>query len=634
MLIQFGKRKIEFSFVEFVFFGILILLPLVFDYWGFDIYEVTKNVVLRFGIGLLLVGYGIKILFDKKFKWYGSKKIYYWLVAFLVVIGLSLLTSVHPLTSFVGSYYRQAGVVNFLLFVLLFLFGLQILAVKKNKSRLIAVISYTGVIVAIYAILQKFGIDVFVKESVEIFGGRSFSFMGNPTSLGAYLIFPFWTLILQIKDNWKSKVWVGGYAVAFGLVSLALYYTQNRSTVLAILIVGLLVIAYYLRKYWKLLLGLFVAACVLLAGFVSYYDSDLRSLNSRLVIWESSLNIVKHQPILGTGAESFAVRFENYVLPNFFKYEDYYNLVDRPHNEPLEWWINFGILGLGFYLALFALLVTCFWQSRDQKVKFMIAVVITLFVSNWFSFSWTVHYVMLAVTLAYVFVGLTKGVKLKRLKYGAIVAVLLGIGMLIWGGTLIVVNHKLSSAVMALSVNDIEGVVADTEDAVKLAPYYLGVSIAAFNNYYVLAPVLGSSDYFARAIELNEKAKLQSGYDLRSLLNEVRLALELKEYSVAENLLAEIYELKAPNPVVYQVWGDMYFEQQDFAKAAEVYQELLGLLPDVWQAPVLGNEALTDEQRIFWKNHSDFADLLDRIVFSYVAVGKEQEAKEILEKLK
>jgi O-antigen ligase len=83
----------------------------------------------------------------------------------------------------------------------------------------------------------------------------------------------------------------------------------------------------------KALIGILTGTAILGVLFVGIYGDNLRSFNSRISTWKSSIEIISDNPIAGYGMESFPYVFERYTREDFFDYEDYKNLADRPHNE-------------------------------------------------------------------------------------------------------------------------------------------------------------------------------------------------------------------------------------------------------------------------------------------------------------
>ena len=181
------NKKINFK--QAIFWLIVFGIPLVFYFWGYDMYEVPKNVFFKICLSVILIGYCIDVYLKKRINVLTNKYINYSVLAFLLILILSLIFALRPNVSFWGSFFRQGGVVNMLHYIALFFVGLQILNTEKNRIFFLKALSLSGLLVGLYAIIQKFGIDIFSSTTTAIFAGRSFATMGNPTSLCAFLIF-------------------------------------------------------------------------------------------------------------------------------------------------------------------------------------------------------------------------------------------------------------------------------------------------------------------------------------------------------------------------------------------------------------------------------------------------------------
>ncbi|MFA6027293.1 MAG: O-antigen ligase family protein, partial [Ignavibacteriaceae bacterium] len=171
---------------------------------------------------------------------------------------------------------------------------------KENQLLFLRGLSTVGFAMSIYSILQRLGVDIFSKEITAIFDGRSFSTMGNPTSLGAFLMFPIWgeMALLSLEKNKRFK----RKNIAFLIIMIAgLVFTRNRASILALIGSGFLYVLSRFKNNKKILIGLITGLIVLFIGFISIYGADTRSLGSRLTTWDSSLEMIKENPILGYG---------------------------------------------------------------------------------------------------------------------------------------------------------------------------------------------------------------------------------------------------------------------------------------------------------------------------------------------
>jgi O-antigen ligase len=614
-------KKHRHTFSEVIFFGMVFLLPLIFNPLGYDMYGMPKNVVLKVGVSLMVLAF-IWEAFKKK-KWVlfwseGQRRV---LAVFLLILAISWAMAIRPHLSFWGGYFRQGGLINMLHYVVLFVLTLQVLRTKRNQKTFMKVLSLSGLLVAIYAIFQKMGIDVFPTGHTEIFEGRSFSSIGNPTALGAFLLFPIWAEVYLWKMAKAKKK--PRHVLGIALMLLALIFSRNRASILALLVTGMLALIHRFRKKKEWLLGAGLLSVIALTVFVQVYGADTRSLGSRVSTWSSSVEILKDNPVRGYGLESFGYVFENYVQNDFFLYEDYHNLVDRPHNEFLEMWIHLGILGAAFYVFVVVYVARAFWRSKFLDLSYVSSLaLLSLFVSNFFSFSLTTHYVFVAIFLAILGVGSAKKWVVKRHWSTDVVSIALLL--------LVVCNSGLAGRFLAADLAIARAYwTADAQHmdrALALAPYYPAVHSEATVFYS------GAGD-FMKAIQSNAQHLSLTGYDLNSQLLEARLWVVAGDYDGAEAVYQRIHQNNGSNPLLFENWGNLYFDGGRLPEAALIYDELLNSLPTYWAAPILSDGELLREERLFWKNNPDFMMTLSNAVEAYEFVGESEKALEILQAL-
>lgn len=620
------------NFIQAVFWLTIFLMPLFLDPFGLDVFEVPKNILLKISLSVLVIGYSIALLRGKVMVY--KRSFFYGSAAFLFVLLLSWLNSIVPSISFWGSFYRQGGLINFLYYLLLFWIAFQVF--RSNKARLffLRLVTVSGILVSFYAILQKFGFDFFPSDVTAIFEGRSFSTLGNPTVLGAYLIFPFFTALTLFAIAKKGmKKWF--YFAALPIVFSALLFSANRATILAFLITGFLYCLIRFKPYKKVIIATVLAFAILSGSFIALYGKDSRSLLSRLSTWSSSVEIIKSNPIFGYGPESFSRLFENAVRPDFFQYEDYYNLVDRPHNEALEMWIHLGLLGLLFYLFIFWIALKKSFIELPEK-RFIALAVLTFFFSNIFSFSLTIHFFFLTLFLAYIF---SDGTVKKRssfppiLKGGALVLSLLAVLNLGSGGALFYSNHQLRSSMDFLFAQKYSDSISAMQNALQWSPQYADLYSFVFNNFYFIGMQKKSNEILRVASTINRVFARLSQNSLKSQLNQAKIAMVFGQNQEADDIFRAIYQEKGDHPLIFEYWGNFYFSLGEYQKAAIVYDTLLNLLPSDWQIASSGKGPLPKKQRIFWKKHPDFLNTLKNIVTAYQATGQKDKADTLLDLL-
>lgn len=615
---------------KYILLATVFVLPLILNPFCYDMYAVPKNTVFKLSIATLGILFLLEKISNKKSHFRLSTKQIQAILVFLSVLALSIIFAIRPEVSFWGAFSRQGGVINMLFYVLLFLLSIQILRKKKDQILLLKTISYSGLLVSIYAIIQQLGLDIFSSESTDLFAGRSFASMGNPTMLGAFLLFPIWSEIyLFIKEKKHRKK----HAAITLILTIALLCTKNRASILALMATGFLFLLEKFKSNKKVLIGLIASGLIALIAFIGIYGSDMRSIQSRINIWESSAQIIMDSPITGYGAESFSYLFESYVQPEFFQFEDYYNLVDRPHNEFLEMWIHFGLLGLLFYVGIIFWLLKTVFTEKKQLPKFTALAILALFASNFFSFSMVTHYMLLSIFLGVIASKNAKKITLHNSTKTKLIALLaifvLAFSMLI-NTKIALANKSLKDAYTALNTFDSEETYYQLSRASHLAPFFEAIHTEKFTLAYAISSTITDESFKAMATTANERAKEISHYALKPMLNEARLLRLDSDFEAAETLYQTIETEISTHPLLYQHWGEMYYELQLFEQAANIYDQLFQLVPDDWQAPILSNGEMTEEQRIFWKNHPDFLEVLYQAIESYKSSDQTEKATELI----
>jgi len=291
----------------------------------------------------------------------------YWLVA--IVLGLLLLSvfvSQTPLLSFFGSYQRGIGVFYALILLLLFLVNISNFR-KEYFVRFVRGVLGVNLLICGYAVLQFLGIDPFFNSyNTAFFDGRSFSFLGNPSFLAQFIAM---TLPLNLVTLQKYKNFS---FISLSLSIVALILTMTRSSLLAV-ICGVFLLAY--KKFPKLILRLIlgslsiVIVCALIFPRFNLFNSDsLNSLNSRLSIWESSVEYILKYP-LGTGVANFESFYPAVLNSKVALLEDSTHvIVDNPHNQVLSVITSTGVVGLMLYLLYASFVFVTFLRANDWPV--------------------------------------------------------------------------------------------------------------------------------------------------------------------------------------------------------------------------------------------------------------------------
>ncbi|WP_024335010.1 O-antigen ligase family protein [Desulfotignum balticum] len=157
---------------------------------------------------------------------------------------------------------------------------------------------------------------------------------------------------------------VGGRTGHVILVVLALYYflTWDRSKSL---IAGVLIVVLFGTFAWYNPSNLlFVRAQEVIEEVRKREYDSYSSSGLRLEWFFNSLNIIKQNPVVGSGTGSFKTIYDRFVEKTEMK------PTDNPHNEYLMTAVQFGLAGLLVLLGFFAVQwrQTVFFEDRGQKL--------------------------------------------------------------------------------------------------------------------------------------------------------------------------------------------------------------------------------------------------------------------------
>jgi O-antigen ligase len=149
---------------------------------------------------------------------------------------------------------------------------------------------------------------------------------------------------------------VAGGFLAITAPAVALSFSRAGWAALAV--VAVFVGFFHLRRAWILggvvLLGLASLAIPRVRQRV-LVEFDLSSphntFTSRLSLWRSTLNLLRHDPVFGSGLASFRQAVEP------FRDSTYQERLIYPHNIVLNFWVETGLAGLAAFAWLLAVAV-------------------------------------------------------------------------------------------------------------------------------------------------------------------------------------------------------------------------------------------------------------------------------------
>ena len=340
---------------------------------------------------------------------------------FAVVFTLTAGTGVNPTGSFWSNFERGEGAFQILHYVGFFILTVLLFPNLKRLRGLLAAQVIIRIPVCVYALAQLVrAADQTNSGFILAAGERVSGTLGNPSYLACYLLFTL-PLILYFFLQTKNPAWRTGLALLFGFELFILLKTGTRGAFLAIL-VGLFIlgiIALIRTKHVRLRYGLLVVlglGIALIAFFFATraasfwehvpvfnrlinFESATSDIRPRIWTWNSAVKGVLDKPILGYGAENFAVPFDRYYNPGHYGIESFF---DRTHNIFLEYLITGGIALLIPWLAIFYFY---YRRLRKRQKDFWQAIFFTMpivyFVQGFFLFDVLAIYLVFFLWLAF-----------------------------------------------------------------------------------------------------------------------------------------------------------------------------------------------------------------------------------------
>lgn len=419
-------KKIASIVIAYGFYALFFVTPLIFNplrtFPSYELFEWNKMLFVYFLTTLIVGAWLVRMVTTRRFI-FKRTPFDLPLALFTGSQVLATIVSIDPHVSFFGYYSRfHGGLLSTFTYVLLFYAFVS----NYELIRLKQLMRYTmasATIVAIYGVLEKFGIDAHLW--VQDVRSRVFSTLGQPNWLAAYLavllpisigqMFRFLFVKhvpqntvgnVKFKDqNGKLQIKMSSF-FNFGLsfciliFYICLLLTKSRSGFLGFWVANFLLTTFVLfknrlefRKTIKPLLFLHATFLILnflirtpFAQYNKFLTVDLitaqpqmieetapagssvidvgitDSAQIRTIVWEGAGKIIQAYPLFGTGPETFAYAYNRYrpVAHNLTSEWDF--LYNRAHNEFLNIAATSGLVGLTSYLFLIAIII--FWSVR------------------------------------------------------------------------------------------------------------------------------------------------------------------------------------------------------------------------------------------------------------------------------
>ena len=364
---------------------LLILFTSLFIYKYLYSSRINQEASLKLFTILLVVIWIIKIIENNEYS-FKNIGLNVPIFLFILLMSISLLRS----QSFMVSLNDY---IIFLCYFFIYFLIINNINDKVQFHSLIKLFFLTSTIISLYALMQYYGFDPYLRELSAIT-----STIGQKNWVSNYLalIFPIIFSYFLLENNKKNKLY---YYLSLSIIYAILMICQSRGIWISItcsFLIGIFLIYkykifYVFNKNKKWLIVLFFTFLIITIIYstdnplnksaitvteraISTFDLQGSSLNVRLLMWRNTLQMIKDNPLLGSGIGTFKINYLNYQAnflqknPNYIKY---ITNAKESHNEYLQMGAELGLLGLGifiFIIYIFYALVINFIKKKDNNI--------------------------------------------------------------------------------------------------------------------------------------------------------------------------------------------------------------------------------------------------------------------------
>lgn len=680
-----------YAIFEFCIYAILFLVPLTFSTYFYMSFEIPKTFIFRGLLYVALVTFLIKIFIDRGLRVPGIFR-EKWFRIFLVLVPLVMIIatvfSIEPWVSFWGSYIRQAGLFSYLhyaLFFLLLIFGLR---KEQFRKAFVGGGIALGIVLA-YGIVQKFGFYL-GGFNIDSFLGRVFSSFGHPNYFASFVLICFFPLLAFAVNAWRKRKWlsfgISGFLLVLSLANLE--FTKGRASGIGLFAGGVvfLILAGILFGRKKLVWAAMIPVIVLglavgganifrdvsfvrdnsLTGRLILEGENLRSIETRLIMWPSVFKMALDRPLFGHGPETFTQGYGPYMQKELMLVENFQDVPDRAHNIVLQWISDYGFVG--FFVIFSAFVWMILFVVRRIRAMTLSGVfrlsdgvfgigafcsIIGIFVAHQFGFSTTEHFVFVTFLIAstFVFMGDGEVEKVRIINFES--SWQKWVAIFLCAPALALFGYNLTFAYSDVLFVDAYRGVSDGEFYKSLETAVTADAINPFQNYYkyfIGSTYLGLSKEVKDDPNFREKVldagfrfasasdKFASGNDaLNHMLLGLLYAEKEDDASSAEKEFSAALKLMPLYPNLLLEVGKFYLENGKFDEAIKTLEFYLSLAPKDWHyklnpvGPDIDPVAY-NKYRLFCKANPTFSEVFVYLSRAYSAVENKEKA-EYYEKL-
>jgi len=332
------------------------MLKIFFNFLSFSHFISISITQILFSIIFLFIIYKV---WKKDLKFYSERVLYLFLI-FFILYDISLIVNFNNFPNFNKFIKHIFGWWHYLFFVISLIFMKNF---KPNFKNIFNFVLAGSAIASFYGFYQFF----FLHKRAEGFYSHPLTFGNN---LAIVLIVLYSLIITKYYIN-KREFWF--YIIFFLVNFTALLISLSRGPILAFLIT-VMVINVLVYKYKGLIVNIIIV--VLFTSIVLFtpalkqrandffnhsWKNTTSSFGTRVVLWKTSLKIIKDNPFFGIGYNIKSEFKKRIKVP--------VSSMAHSHNSYLTIACYYGVPALIILLLIYFYLMKSFWIKNDFFVK-------------------------------------------------------------------------------------------------------------------------------------------------------------------------------------------------------------------------------------------------------------------------
>ncbi len=287
---------------------------------------------------------------------------------------------------------------SFVIFPLVFGFSKQ--NFKKSFNRTFSFFTF-GYLAAIVISLIRAIFNFVQTNDLKVFYYGDLSFFHHPTYMAMYGAIVLIYLYMSILDNERMNLpYVKSAAAKFAIIFAVSIYTvliMSKAGILIMILINLIGILIVFKKWGQLSRSFLIIIGINLIMVGAYFTikplqqrvnevwisltsekQTESSTGARILVWDSSWEIIKETPIIGVGTGDLSNQ-----LDDIYRDKGYSKLLEKSlnsHNQFLETWAKNGLIGLISLLSIFTFSFN--WKSHIFPAIFTIVMVVNMMMES------------------------------------------------------------------------------------------------------------------------------------------------------------------------------------------------------------------------------------------------------------